>query len=69
MVSSRLIGVTVLCPCPLLSTVLTQEDRKTPWHDYKIANWDIKHQHKQIEKTVGLSVLANHFPDVSILIS
>ena len=33
---------------PLLSTGSTQKVRKTSQHDWKIVEWDIKHQHKQI---------------------
>ena len=31
----------------LLSTALTQEDRKTSGHDIKIVDWYVNHQHKQ----------------------
>ena len=52
--SLRLAGGTVLSlsktPYPLLSTGSTQEDNKTSQLDWKIADWDLKHQHKQTFK-------------------
>ena len=33
----------------------TQEDRKSSQHDWKIVDWDVKHQHKQRNYIVFLS--------------
>ena len=30
-----------------LSSGSTQEDRNISWHDWKIVDWDVNHQHKQ----------------------
>ena len=47
-------GGTVLCPWtlyPLLSTGSNQEIRQTSRYDWKIVNWDFKHQHKQRDES------------------
>ena len=33
---------------PLFSTGSAQEDKKLSWHDWKIVDWDVKHQNRQI---------------------
>ena len=43
----RLTGDTALCPYPLVSTGLNQDDSETSLHDCRIVDWDVKHQNKQ----------------------